>query len=125
MSDYKFVKFTNHGSKLGNYKISINRSDTLGLLSGFYVKENISKFKKAVLFFDKAKKSIAISFTNDSNADGAFTVSHGQRNTGSITAHSFFIGNEIKEPRFFGQKVPKKIKDDQLGTLYVIDLLGS
>lgn len=124
MSDYKFVKFVNQGSKLGNYKISFNKSNTIGLLSGFYVKENIAKFKKAVLFFDKTKKSVAISFTNETNAQGAFSISHGTRNTGSITAHSFFIGNEIKDAKYFGQKVPKKIKDGDNGTLYVIDLLG-
>ena len=127
MTDYNFVRFTNRGSKLGNYRISVNvKSHTLGLLSGFYSKEEIKDYKKAVLFFDKSKKVIGISFTNDADAEGAFTISHNNEgNTGSIAAHSFFIGNEITEGRYTGHKTPSKIKDNKLGTLFVIDLLQS
>lgn len=126
MADYNFVRFTNRGSKLGNYKVSINvKSHTLGLLSGFYSKEEIKQYKKAVLFFDKIKKVIGISFTNDGDAEGAFAVSHNNvgNNTGSIAAHSFFIGNELTDDKYSGQKTPRKIKDNKLGTLYVVDLL--
>ncbi len=123
-SSYNFIRFTNRGSKLGNYKISINKSQTLGLLSGFYTRESIKNYRRAVLFYDKSKNAIGISFTNDANAEGAFAVTHNPNlNTGSITAHSFFIENQIKQEKFFGQKTPKKIKDDKLGTLFVIDAL--
>ena len=124
-SDYSFVRFTNRGSKLGNYKISVNRSDSLGILSGFYLKEGIRNYKKAVLFFDKAKKAVAINFTNDEDAEGAFAITHNGtgNNSASVAAHSFFTGNELKDVRFLGQTTPRKIKDDKLGTLFVIDLL--
>ncbi len=122
MSDYNFIRFTKTGSKLGNYGISVNSSNSFGLLSGFYSKEGIIKFKKVVLFFDKSKKAVAFSFTNDENAEGAFTISHSKSN-GSVSARSFFIENELKQSQFIGKKTPKKEKDDRLGTLYVIDLL--
>lgn len=122
-TEYNFVRFTKTGSKLGNYCISVNASYSFGLLSGFYTKEGIQKFKKAVLFFDKAKKAVAILFTNDENAEGAFAVIHGSNN-GSISAHSFFIENDLKQEQFLGKKIPKKQKDEKIGTLFVIDLLN-
>lgn len=124
-SSYNFVRFTGRGSKLSNYKISINKSGSLGLLSGFYSKENIKNYQKAILFFDRAKKIIGISFTNDLNADGAFKITHNKTHgsSGSITAHSFFVGNDLTQSDYFGQKTPRKEKDDKLGTLYVLDLL--
>jgi hypothetical protein len=96
----------------------------LGLLSGFYSKENIKNYKRAVLFFDKKRKAIALSFTNDDKAIGAFKISHSKNsnNTGSIAAHSFFTGNEITQDIYTGQRVPTKIRDENFGTLFVIDL---
>lgn len=124
MSTYDFVRFTSRGSKKGSYEISINKSFFFGLLSGFYSKEGIKDFKKAILFFDKGKKAIAIKFTNNEAEEGAFAVTHNKdnNNSGSIAARSFFIKNEITQDQFFGRKIPRKEKDNKLGTLYIIDL---
>ncbi len=122
--NYNFLRFTKTGSRLGSYTISLNNSYSFGLNSGFYSKEGIEGFKKVVLFFDKAKDAVAFHFTNDDKAEGAFTIIHG-KNTGAISSRSFFLGNELKQERFVGKKIPRKIKDDKLGTLYVIDLLGN
>ena len=121
MSDYKFVRFTKTGSK-GSYNISTNASYSFGLLSGFYSKENISKYKKAVLFFDKKNNAVAFSFTNDENAEGAFAITHG-KNTGSVSCRSFFLENELKQEQYLGKRVPRKITDEKLGALYVVDLV--
>lgn len=125
MADYNFVRFTSRGSKKGSYQISLNKSLFFGLLSGFYSKEGIKDFKKAILFYDKSRKAIAIIFTNDKNAEGAFSVTHNKNNnnSGSIAARSFFIKNEIAQDQFFGRKIPRKERDDKLGMLYVIDLV--
>lgn len=122
MSEYNFIRFNKVGSKLGNYGISINSSYSFGILSGLYSKEGIKNFKKAVLFFDKSRKAVAFSFTNDEHAEGAFTVSHGTNNA-SLTARSFFIENDLNQKKFFGKRIAKKEKDEKLGTLYIIDLL--
>lgn len=122
MSDYNFVRFTKMGSKLNNYLISVNdKSLSFGLLGGFYTKEGIKDFKKVVLFFDDRKNAVAFHFTNDETAEGAFAVTHG-KNVGSISARSFFIGNNIRQEQFRGKKIPKKEKDSKLGALFVIDL---
>ncbi len=122
MNDYNFVRFTKNGSRFGNYGISINKSFSFGLLSGFYSKEGIKDFRKVVLFFDNISKAVAFSFTNDNNAEGSFTITHGNNN-GSISARSFFIGNDVRDEQFLGKRIPRKIKDDKLGSLYVIDLI--
>jgi len=122
MSDYNWQRFTKTGSKLGNYGISVNKSYSFGILSGFYSKESVDKFKKAVLFFDKSRKAVAFAFTNDENAEGGFAITHG-KNNGSVSARSFFLANELKQDQFLGKRTPKKEKDDKLGTLYVIDLI--
>lgn len=120
--NYNFIRFTKIGSKLGQNAISVNSSYSFGLLAGFYSKEGIKSFKKAVLFFDKANNAVAISFTNDENAEGSFAVTHGVNN-GSISCRSFFLENNLKQAQFLGQREPKKMKDDKLGTLYVVDLI--
>lgn len=122
--EYSFVRFTGNGSKLSNYSISVNASFSFGILSGFYSKENINKFKKVVLFFDEKNKAIAFHFTNDENAEGAFAVAH-VKNSASIGARTFFVKHELlRDAKFLGKKLPRKIKDEKLGTLFVIDLIN-
>lgn len=123
MTEYTFKKFVSTGTRLGNYSISFNGSSYFGFNSGFYVKENINKYKKVVLFYDKKKKAVAFQFTNDQNAEGSFTVVHAQnQSTGSVTARSFVIGNDINKPRYFGKKKPIKVRDKNFGELFVINL---
>lgn len=125
MSEYNFTRFTSKGSKLGNYSISINRSSSFGFNSGFYTRENIRRFKRVILFFDKNKSAVGFQFTNDGDAEGSFALTHG-KNSGSASAISFFVGNNLKgNQRYLGKRVPKKENDSRLGTLYVIDLLSN
>ena len=124
MDNYNFEKFTNAGAKLGNYTISVNNSYSFGISSGFYAKEGIRNFKRAILFYDKKMKAVAFKFTNDEGIKGTFAVTH-VKNSASISARSFFISNEILKKEYIGKKDPKKIDDDNHGKLYVIDLLIS
>ena len=125
MENYNFERYVNIGSRLGNYKISINRTGMFGVLSGFYTKEGIKGFKKAILFFDSSAKAIGMSFTNDENAEGAFSITHNGagNNSASIAAHSFFMKHNLKNEQFFGRRIPRKIKDSKFGSLFVVDLI--
>lgn len=125
MENYNFKKFIKVGSKLGNYSISFNgKSFSFGFNSGFFVKENIAGFKKVILFYDDNKKAVAFNFTNDEQAEGAFSVIHSKnQTTGSVTAKSFVVENSLCKDEYFGKKIAKKIKDENLGELFVIDLL--
>ncbi|HEY4694530.1 MAG TPA: hypothetical protein VIH52_01035 [Candidatus Nanoarchaeia archaeon] len=124
MSDYKFKRFTKIGSKLGNYSISLTGSHSFGFSSGFYNREGISRYNKVVLFYDKSRKAVGFQFTNDKDAEGAFTIIHGnKRTTGSVTVRSFLISNEINKEEYVGRKTPTKVKDGEFGEIFVIDLL--
>lgn len=127
MSQYNFEQFTKTGSKSGNYSISFNgKSNTFGFNSGFYIKENIKQYKKAILFYDKEKKAVAFKFTNDEKALGAFTIIHGKtQSTGSLAARSFILMHTLNKKEFYGQKIPKKIYDEKFGNLIIIDLTSN
>ena len=126
MNNYNFQKFTKIGAKLSNYSISINgKSYSFGFNAAFYMKQNIKNYKKVILFYDNKNKAIAFKFTNE-DEKSAFTIIHGSRgNTGSVTAKSFYIDNELLNQEYFGQKKPKKIQDDNLGLIYVVDLVDN
>lgn len=123
MSEYNFKKFTARGAKLGNYSISLTKSNSFGFSAAFCGKEGIRKYKKVIMFYDKEKKSVAFHFTNEENAEGAFTViNHKKGKTSSVTCRSFLIANEIdNKPEYFGSRIPKRINYDNL-ILYVVDL---
>jgi hypothetical protein len=123
--EYNFKKFTKVGSKLGNYSISFNgKSFSFGFNSGFYNKERINKYKKVILFYDENKKAVAFNFTNDEQAEGVFTVIHSNnKTTGSVTAKSFVVNNKLGREEYFGQRKPKKINDENIGELFVVELL--
>lgn len=123
--EYKFKKFTRTGARLGNYSISLTGSHSFGFNSGFYNKEGISKYKKVILFYDKSRKAVGFQFTKDDNAEGAFTIIHGnKRTTGSITARSFVMDKDLNKKEYFGRKIPTKVEDEDFGELFVIELLA-
>jgi len=123
-AEYNFKKFTKIGSKLSNYTISYNgKSFTFGFNSGFYTRENISQYSKVVLFYDVGRNAVAFQFSNEQDAQGAFTVVHSNnQTTGSVTAKSFIIENKLDNEKYYGKKEPKKIIDKNIGELYVIEL---
>ncbi|NQU82382.1 MAG: hypothetical protein HQ539_00310 [Parcubacteria group bacterium] len=119
---YNFKRYTKTRSKLSNNTISITGSYSFGFNSGFYHKENIKDFKKVVFFFDSDKNAIGFYFTNDESSEGAFTIIHGKSGTtGSVTARSFFLNNNIDRKEYRNKIEPDKIKHEGLD-LYVINL---
>lgn len=121
---YKFVPYTNVGSRPGNYSISFNSAGFLGINSGFYVKENIKEYKRLGLYYDKSKKAIGLKFLKEEKAPNSFAIAHSaNQSTGSVTARSFVVINNLNKSKYNGQKTPKKIVDPKYGMLYVIELI--
>ncbi|MFZ3138630.1 MAG: hypothetical protein WA126_14700 [Thermodesulfovibrionales bacterium] len=123
---FTFEKFTDAGSKLGNYSISITMNSSFGLNSGFYNNEKIKNYSHVMLFYDKLKRTIGFIFTKDKGEKGGtFKITHGNK-SGYISARSFFISilggnlNEVK--RYAGRYTPKTYKDEKIGTLFYIKL---
>lgn len=122
-NSYNLTKFVSVGSRTGNYFISFNKSGFM-ISSGFYLKERIKYFSKVVLYFDPERISVGIEFTSDDTAEGAFALTHGnQGRTGSISARSFVIANNLNKKEYFGRRNPKKI-NYQGREVFVIDLIN-
>lgn len=112
------------GSRQGDYFISFNKSGFM-ISSGFCAKENVKNFSKAILYFDEEKKAVGIQFTNESSAEDAFALIHGNKGTtASISVRSFVRANNIDNPKYFGRKIPKKITLEEVGDIFVIDLIA-
>lgn len=121
--NYNLQRFVGVGSRRGSYFISFNKSGFM-ISSGFYMKEKIKDFSKVVLYFDSEKKAVGIQFTSDSNAEGSFTLIHGNKGTtGSISVRSFVVTHNLNKTEYYGRKIPKKI-DYQGSGIFVIDLIG-
>lgn len=122
MAEFNFKKYVGIGTRSGDYFISFNKSGFM-ISSGFYSRENIKNFSKVVLYFDEEKLAVAMQFTNEDNAEGAFKLIHGNnKTTGSVTAVSFVKKYNLNNPSYFGRKVPQKINYEGAGELYVIEL---
>ena len=123
---FNFQQFTNVGRKLGNYRITINRSAAFGLNAGFYTAERINKFTHVKIFYDNSKKAIGFLFTNNKDDKGTIKISHGKTNSGYIAAKTFFLSifpsniDEVKN--YVGSYVPKNYEDEKIGKLYYIAL---
>lgn len=122
-NSYNLKKFTGIGSRLSHYFISYNQSGFV-ISSGFYLREGIKAYTKAVLFFDEEKKAVGIKFTSQDDAEGAFQLIHSNKGTtGSISSRSFIIANNLNDLKYYGRKTPKKINYEGEGDIFVIDLL--
>lgn len=123
---FDFVQFQKVGSKFGSYIISISNHAAFGINSGFYARENISKYSHAMIYYDESRKTIAFSFTNSPSAKGSFKITHG-KSSGGIVARSFFsslfpgkMEEEIK--KYVGGYKPEVYSDNKFGKLFYIKL---
>lgn len=121
--NFNFKRFEGVGSKLSNYSISFGRSGIFFLSSGFCTRENIKKYSKVTLFYDKSKHAVAFQFSSE-NSPGTFALIKPMgQNTAAISARSFIVANELNKNEYYGKKTPIKIKDEKFGDLFVIELL--
>lgn len=123
MAGFNFKKYEGIGSRISNYSISYGPSRTFFFSSGFCSRENIKKFSRVVLFYDKNKHAVAFQFLTE-NPSGAFAlIKPSGQNTAAVSAHSFIVANELNKKEYYGRKTPIKIKDDKFGDMFVIELL--
>lgn len=123
MSEYNFEEFTGYGSKVSR-KISITGSMSFGIPPAFYQENQLSKYPYVSLFFDKNKKTIGILF-KDNKDNGGFKIigyGAGAREGATFVARSFFTHYKIDVGKYKGKYTPKKIHQEGVGDLYVIDL---
>jgi len=119
--NYQFVKFEARNTKTED-RITITKSQSIGLPSKFYNDNSIKKYKYAVLYYDKDIKAIGIQFTINADEKHGFSISKSGKYGGSIIARSFFKINSIDTGHYHGRYNWNKKKQNEIGELYVIEL---
>jgi len=120
-----FEPFKGSGSRLETYYIGITGSGTVSLYSGFYQKEKLDEsIIKVMLFFDKEKKLLGISFkVKDLDEKGIFSLNHSKNKKNAwIAARNFFTHYELKPADYKGKYKPQIHNSEQWGKIYFIDL---
>ncbi len=119
---YQFKKFEGRNVRLEN-RITITKSNSIGLPQKYYQDNNIKKYKYAVFYFDKNNNAIGIHFTNDENEVNKFSILHSKIGYGgSIIARSFFKSCGIDPQKYHGRYNWKKENIEGVGEVYIIDL---
>lgn len=119
--DYNFEKFEGRNSRQEE-RITITKSNSIGLPTKFYNDNGIKNFKYAVLFWDKENKVIGIHFTNEKEKNG-FTIGHSkQEYGGGVAASSFFKSYDIDTKIYHGRYKWEIVQQNDGEKLYVIKL---
>lgn len=118
---YNFVKFESRNIKTED-RITVTKSQSIGLPTKFFNDNNINDFKYAVLFYDKGSKAIGIHFTNDENEKNKFSIVKSDKYGGNIVSRSFFKTHNIDTQVYHNRYNWKIIEQEGLGKLYVIEL---
>lgn len=119
--EYQFKKFEKRNSRLET-RITITKSNSIGLPTKFSEDNKIKGYKYGVLYFDKDSKAIGIHFTNSEEESNKFSIIKSDKYGASIVALSFFKVNDIDTRKYHGRYNWKIIEIENIGKLYVIEL---
>lgn len=120
MNELVFETFQHRGGKFGNYKVSITNANAFGFLAGFTLRHNLQGFGYVSLSFNKkAPTAVGFKFNNDPKFPGNFKLTH-NKNSASVSAHSFFQAYNINAKKYQGKYEPHEHKDPKLGKLFYI-----
>lgn len=119
IDNYQFEEFTDFKGKF-DAKITVGKSG-FGFTSGLINKYKLDEFKALKIYFDKSQNAIAFQFFKEHEAG---TIKFKKRGGGGgyLGARSFFGKYSIKPEDYAGKYAPKEIKQEQMGTLLVIEL---
>ena len=118
---YNFVKFESRNTKTED-RITVTKSQSIGLPTKFYNDNMINQYKFAVLFYDKEENAIGIQFTNDDNEKNSFSIIKSDKYGGSIVARSYFKANNIDTVKYHNRFNWKTFEQEGAGKLFVIEL---
>ena len=122
MEDYVFKKFEGVGQRLET-RITITGSNSFGFPTKFYLNEGLENKKYLVIYYDEAKKAIALHFTYNSEEINKFTIiKNSQAKGGSAIATSFFKTYSIDTKTIKGRYNWEKREIAGIGTVYIIKL---
>lgn len=119
--NYNFIKFESRNVKTED-RITVTKSQSIGLPTKFYNDNKINQYKYAVLFYDKEVNAIGILFTNDENEKNGFSIVKSEKYGGSIVSRSFFKAHNIDTLKYHNRYNWRIHKEGDMGDLYVIEL---
>lgn len=117
---YNFKKFENIRVRLEN-RITITKSNSIGLPTKFYQDNGIKNFKYSILFWDESNKAIGIHFTNEKNKNG-FSIIHSPKYGGQVVIRSFLKTYNIDPKIYHGRYDYEKYNLEGVGEIFVIKL---
>ncbi|SRR5258708_2762773 len=122
MEDFNFKKFEGVGQKLEN-RITVTSSNSFGFPGKFYMDEKLEDKKYLTIYFDEAKRAIALHFSADENEHNKFTVMKSKIGNGaSVVATSFFRTYNIVAKNVRGRYVWERRDIEGIGAVYIIKL---
>ena len=119
--EYNFRKFQGKNTRQEN-RITITKSDQLGLPTQFYNENDIKRFKYAILFWDKENKAIGIHFNNEKEEKSSFSVIHSNNYGANVIIRSFLKANNIDPKKYAGRYNWRKQNLEGVGDIYIIEL---
>ncbi|OGZ69874.1 MAG: hypothetical protein A3D44_03170 [Candidatus Staskawiczbacteria bacterium RIFCSPHIGHO2_02_FULL_42_22] len=118
MEDLKFERFTKIGGRFSN-KISLNKAGGFGFSSGFFKKNNISKYPYVIIFYSKRPMAVGFSFSKEPK-EGAFKITFSNSNTASVSPNSFMRAYEINAKDYYGKYEPHQQKINEGENVFYI-----
>ena len=119
--EYNFKKFESKNIRQ-EHRITITKSNQIGMPTKFYQDNKIKEFKYVVLFFDEMNKAIGIHFTNNEKEENRFKIIHSKKYGGSIIARSFFKTYNIDPMIYHGRYEYEKSNIEGIGKMFIVKL---
>ncbi len=117
----KFELFVKNGSKRKNRTISLNKANGWSFNTGFYLDNEIKKYKYVILGYENNRNEVCFLFTND-ELPGKWKITH-RENSASLSTHSFFNTYNIDANKFAGRYEPQVYLEPGTGRkMYFISL---
>jgi len=118
---YQFKKFEGKNIRQEN-RITLTKSNQIGLPTQFYKDNGIKNFKYSTLFWDDGNKAIGIHFTNDREEKSCFSIVHSKKYGGSVVVGSFFKAYNIDPKIYHGRYEWEKHNLEGIGEIFVLRL---
>ncbi len=121
---YNFKEFKSFGSRTATNYIGITRSGLISFYRGFCQRNDLKKFTKCVLLYDKQEQVIGVQFGGDELGEKTYPINFDdERKIGWISSTNFFrLNPELDLAQLKGRYEPQEYSDELRKNVFVINL---